>query len=321
MGVRLSHSSLYFSQPTKRQIKIIIASIQKYFASMRSAAKFRPHPGQPLAVGESIVPQSRHGTCSITQSPTSFADGGHVIIIGQYRFNSSLPEVKQQIGRRSHFEPQMIPHQSRFSMNDGQSAVPQKESPDPSAWIDPHGDYLFRYAMFRLRNASVAEDLVQETLLAALQAYGSFAGRGSERTWLVGILKHKITDYFRRLSRETPASQVEGEAFEHEECFRPTGQWKHHWEPEQAPIEWQTSPAEMLEQHEFWEVFQQCLSPLPMRIASAFTLREVDGLSSEEICDVLSITVNNLWVMLHRARMHLRHCIEVKWFRQEPAGH
>lgn len=213
-------------------------------------------------------------------------------------------------------------------MSETQTA-PQKLAPDPSVWVDQHGDYLWRYALFRLRDSSIAEDVVQETLLAALQAYGTFAGRGSERTWLVGILKHKITDYFRRAIREKPVSQLEGEELEHPELFAQTGEWVGHWvaavEPQKAaqlgPVEWQTNPAELLEQSEFWEVFNSCLAPLPPRIASAFLLREVDGHDSEEICEILGITVNNLWVMLHRARAHLRRCIEVNWFQRSSAIH
>jgi RNA polymerase sigma-70 factor (TIGR02943 family) len=205
-------------------------------------------------------------------------------------------------------------------MDDGHGTA-QAQSPDPSVWVDEHGDYLFRYATFRIRDASVAEDIVQETLLAALQAYHNFAGRGSERTWLVGILKHKITDYYRRSSRETPASQLEGESFEHDEFFRDAGEWTEHWKPEQAPTDWNSSPAELLEQGEFWEVFSQCLQPLPSRIANAFTLREVDGLKSEEICEILSVSINNLWVMLHRARLHLRRCLELNWFMRKAVKH
>ncbi|HJU54931.1 MAG TPA: sigma-70 family RNA polymerase sigma factor [Pyrinomonadaceae bacterium] len=201
----------------------------------------------------------------------------------------------------------------------------ERTTPDPGVWVDEHGDYLYRYAMFRLRDASLAEDVVQETLLAALQAYAGFGGRGSERTWLVGILKHKVADYFRRLSRETTIQQDEGEALWQSELFMQTGEWVGHWvaavHPEQAealgPIEWRATPEQLLEQGEFWEVFNRCLSPLPARIASAFTLREVDGLTSEEICDILDVKVNNLWVMLHRARAHLRRCIEVSWFKRE----
>lgn len=204
-------------------------------------------------------------------------------------------------------------------MSQEQLTVPI-QIPDPGVWLDRHGDYLFRYAMFRLRDASLAEDLVQDTLLAALQAYSSFAGRGSERTWLVGILKHKIADHFRRVSRESPVNISDEQTFEHDEFFRTEG-WADHWKVEYAPREWASNPAQLLEQAEFWNVINQCLSPLPRRIANAFTLREVDGLSSEEICGLLGISVNNLWVMLHRARLHLRNCIEINWFKRVPGKH
>jgi RNA polymerase sigma-70 factor, ECF subfamily len=192
------------------------------------------------------------------------------------------------------------------------------QAPDASAWVDEHGDYLYRYALFRLRDSALAEDAVQETLLAALQAYANFAGRGSERTWLVGILKHKIMDHFRRTSREALVPQRDTEVGADENFFRTEGEWEGHWRTEQAPSEWHASPLVLVEQGEFWLVFQNCLGPLPPRIASVFVMREVDGLTSEEICEVLSIKVNNLWVMLHRARLHLRHCLELNWFKRPP---
>jgi RNA polymerase sigma-70 factor, ECF subfamily len=202
----------------------------------------------------------------------------------------------------------------------------EKLAPDPSTWVELHGDYLYRYANFRLRDEAQAEDVVQETLLAALQAYEGFAARGSERTWLVGILKHKIADCFRRQSRERAFESREGEEFEHPELFMQEGEWAGHWaaavQPQSAhlgPSEWHANPEELVEQDEFWDVFKNCLSPLPLRIASAFTLREVDGLESEEICELLNIKVNNLWVMLHRARTHLRRCLELNWFNQRMA--
>ena len=201
-------------------------------------------------------------------------------------------------------------------MSEAQSKAPNK-SPDAGVWLDQHGDYLFKYACFRLRDASAAEDAVQETFLAALKAYEKFEGRGSERTWLVGILKHKITDHFRRTAREAPMGQEEDEGPEHAEFFTRTDGWDNHWNNDYAPTEWHATPAQLLEQGDFWRVFNECLSPLPKRTASAFTLREVDGLSSEEICEMLSITVNNLWVMLHRARLHLRNCLQMNWFGQK----
>lgn len=193
-----------------------------------------------------------------------------------------------------------------------------KKTADAGLWLDQHGDYLFKYAVFRLRDQTAAEDAVQETFLAAIKAYEKFEGRGSERTWLVGILKHKITDHFRRSSREAPIGEGEDAGPEHNEFFTRTDGWDHHWSNDYAPNEWHSTPAELVEQEDFWRVFSDCLSPLPQRTASAFTLREVDGLSSEEICQMLNVTVNNLWVMLHRARLHLRNCLERNWFRRIP---
>ncbi len=190
------------------------------------------------------------------------------------------------------------------------------QSPDPGVWIDQHADYLFKYAVFRLRDASAAEDVVQDTFLAALKAYGKFEGRGSERTWLVGILKHKVLDHFRRVTREAPIGEDFEEGSEHGEFFERKDQWTGHWATEHAPTDWHATPAELLERGDFWNVFSDCLSPLPERTASAFTLREVDGLSSDDICETLGIKVNNLWVMLHRARLHLRNCLEINWFKQ-----
>ncbi len=196
-------------------------------------------------------------------------------------------------------------------------AQPQslKRSPDCAAWLDEHGDYLFKYAIVRLRDETAAEDVMQETFLAALKAYEKFEGRGSERTWLVGILKHKITDHFRRSAREAPVGEDLDEGPEHAEFFERPDQWTGHWANEHAPTDWHATPAELIERTDFWRVFNDCLSPLPQRTASAFTLREVEGLKSEEICEILNISANNLWVMLHRARLHLRNCLEINWFK------
>jgi len=205
-------------------------------------------------------------------------------------------------------------------MSEAQRQAP-KSSPDAGVWVDQYGDYLYKYAVFRLRDSSAAEDAVQETFLAAIKAYEKFEGRGSERTWLVGILKHKITDHFRRLAREAPVGESEDEGSDHPEFFTRTDGWDNHWNNDYAPTEWNATPAQLVEQGDFWRVFSECLGPLPQRTATAFTLREVDGLTSEEICDLLNVTVNNLWVMLHRARLHLRNCLEKNWFKRTPEMH
>lgn len=192
---------------------------------------------------------------------------------------------------------------------------PDTTSAAAGRWLDEHGDYLFKYASFRLRDDTAAEDAVQETFLAAIKAYREFEGRASERTWLVGILKHKIIDYFRKLEREAPIGEGGDEGPEHLDFFERTDQWAGHWNADRAPSDWHATPAELMERTDFWKVFSDCLTPLPQRTANVFTMREVDGLKSEEICEILSISANNLWVMLHRARLHLRNCLEVNWFK------
>jgi RNA polymerase sigma-70 factor (ECF subfamily) len=189
---------------------------------------------------------------------------------------------------------------------------------DPSMWLENHGDYLFRYAMFRLRDTEAAEDAIQQTLLAAFQARIRYESRSSERTWLVGILKHKVIDHFRKLSRERDIPVPDSTPPEEYDPFEKSGQWTGHWRADLAPTEWHLDASKILESKEFWEVLDRCLSKLPKRTAMAFTLREVDGLSSEEICDILNLSPNNLWVMLHRARLKLRSSLEAEWFSNEP---
>ena len=186
---------------------------------------------------------------------------------------------------------------------------------DPSGWLDSHGDYLYRYALARVRNKAVAEDLLQETLLAAIGSCHSHAGRSSERTWLVGIMKHKAIDHLRRIAR-TAQFQLTVNGDEDLEFFESSG----HWRDDQAPLSWSIDAAHLLESREFWETFNHCLSQLPQQIAIAFTLREIDGLDSNEICEILNVTPNNLWVMLHRGRTKLRNLLETEWFSHRAAA-
>ncbi|MBI4400723.1 MAG: sigma-70 family RNA polymerase sigma factor [Nitrospirae bacterium] len=179
---------------------------------------------------------------------------------------------------------------------------------DPEQWVNQHGDYLFRCALLRMRDPRLAEDVVQETLLAALQGRDRFAGESSERSWLVGILKHKVIDHFRKNSREGPSEDVERLINEQDQSFHGRGGWKRDTT---GPKEWTEDPGIILERKEFWDVLKRCVSELPPRMAHVFSLREIDDLSSEEICKALNITATNLWVMLHRARMHLRRCLEI----------
>ena len=171
--------------------------------------------------------------------------------------------------------------------------------------------------MFRLRDSNAAEDAVQETLLSALEAHDRYQGSSSERTWLVGILKHKIMDHYRRIgrSREVFAEDLKEDNFN---PFEASGEWVGHWRADMAPSEWHLDAAGTLEKKEFWVTLNRCLSELPERMALVFTMREIDGLSTAEICDALQLSESNLWVLLHRARMRLRHSLEAEWVRGEP---
>ena len=188
---------------------------------------------------------------------------------------------------------------------------------DPTAWVDEHGDYLFRYAMLRLRDESRAEDIVQETLLAAIQSMSLYSGKATERTWLTSILKHKIVDHYRKTLKEQPLETGDGDLLsEVEQFFERDDIWDGHWNNKLQPHEWNMSPEMTYQESEFFTVFQNCLSKMPERVASVFMLREMDGLESSEICEILKVSTSNFWVMMHRARLTLRRCIEVNWFRR-----
>ncbi len=189
---------------------------------------------------------------------------------------------------------------------------------DAERWLEEHGDCLYRYALMRTRDNAVAEDLVQETFLAALKSKGDFLGKSGERTWLIAILKHKIIDYVRRVCRERKLLDEESRPGESEEQF---DEWRH-WKIRDGfgPLEWGVDAQSLLERKDFAAVLERCLSALPMRTAQAFMLREMEDLSAEEICKVLDITPTNLWVMLHRARLRLRRCIEINWFGTKREG-
>lgn len=188
----------------------------------------------------------------------------------------------------------------------------------PETWVDQHGDCLFRYALMRVRNETVAEEIVQETFLAALKSYSAFDGKSSERTWLTGILKHKMIDHFRKCSRQIAFDSLDGLPVESSDLFQKNGEWVDHFDFDRGPIDWGTNPARIFEDSQFQQTFQQCLLHLPDRLSAAFTLREMEELSSEDVCKVLGISTTNLWVMLHRARAQLRKCIEYSWFRKIP---
>jgi RNA polymerase sigma-70 factor (TIGR02943 family) len=179
----------------------------------------------------------------------------------------------------------------------------------PSEDLPRMRSYLLRYATLQLRDPALAEDVVQETLLAAFNSPSRFSGKSAYKTWLVGILKHKIVDVVRKRSRDQSlfAAEETPESETAEEYFAADGHWR------EFPSNW-GNPEQSLEDKRFWEVFERCLEAMPVRAARAFMMREFMELTSDEICKELAITPTNLWVLLHRARLGLRGCLEAKWF-------
>jgi RNA polymerase sigma-70 factor (ECF subfamily) len=169
--------------------------------------------------------------------------------------------------------------------------------------------YLLRYASQELRNREAAEDCVQEALLAALAAEARFEARSNLRTWLTGILKHKIVDTIRRQGRERPLEGAEEDLADLDALFNDTGHWVDRPQP------WD-DPDAALHQKQFLAALEACLAGLPARTAQVFMLREHLGLETAEICKELALTSTNCWVLLYRARMVLRACLEKNWFRR-----
>jgi RNA polymerase sigma-70 factor (TIGR02943 family) len=199
--------------------------------------------------------------------------------------------------------------------------------PDPNKegirWNDPsiatiRRDML-RFAQIQLRDASAAEDMVQEALIAAMNNEAGFAGRAALKTWMFAILRNKIIDHIRKSSREVSQADLtdgsdEGDA-RIDAMFNRRMMWSSgHWTQEHRPSAW-SDPDEALSQKQFWAVFDACVNHLPEKVARVYMMREFLDLDTPEICEQLDISTNNCWVILHRARTGLRACLEDHWFK------
>jgi len=184
-----------------------------------------------------------------------------------------------------------------------------KENLDSDLWVDRYGDTLYRYTLVRVRDAAAAEEIVQSTFVAALEASKSYKGRSSEKSWLFGILKHKIFDHFRRTKRYRsfdllPADDPDPLA------YHPNGRWQ------QAPRDWKLDPEKAAENTQLIATLNGCMTRLSGKFRQVFVLKEIEGLSSREICNELNMKPTNLWVIMHRARNQLKKCLDVHWFNK-----
>lgn len=189
-----------------------------------------------------------------------------------------------------------------------QLSTAQKQGIDPELWVDEYGGYLYRYAYSRLREAYAAEEVVQETFLAGIRYREQFSGRGSQRAWLLGILKRKIVDYVRLRSKYQCVGSQEDDNDPSNQLFDEKGNWRP------AALRWSTTADQQVESRELWQVVRDCLGHLPSGQADAFVLSVMEEMDSEEICRELDITPSNLWTRLHRARLGLAKCVGARWF-------
>ena len=179
-----------------------------------------------------------------------------------------------------------------------------------SQWVHAYSDMLYRYALPRVNDADIAKDLVQDTFLAAWRNHDHFKGEVSEKNWLFTILKNKIIDHFRkastRLTDNLPGVASEEAYFDDAE----------HWTQSASPKDWKTDGFTALEQKEFYEVLRRCRNKLKDIQNTVFTMKYLEDMDSEEICKALGITSSNYWVLIHRAKLQLRACLEKNWFIQ-----
>jgi len=189
-------------------------------------------------------------------------------------------------------------------------STPSREKAiDPEEWVDLYGDYLYRFAFSRLRDANVVEEVVQETFLAGIRYREQFSGRGSERAWLLGILKRKIVDAIRLRAKYDRTVSYEEEHDPGNQLFDDKGNWRLDEVPWPSPVDQNVTSREL------WEVVRDCLGHLPPGQADVFTLSVMEEMNTDQICRELEITPANFWTRMHRARLALSKCVGNRWCR------
>lgn len=183
-----------------------------------------------------------------------------------------------------------------------------KSTASISKWVQLYSDNLFSWALHKTSSKETAEDLVQETFLAAVQSFEKFKGNSNPKTWLFAILNNKINDFYRSCYRK----QYVNEELIVEHFFGDTD----HWKKEEAPKEWADETGHLLDDSEFQKAFHHCMKKLPGNWFSAIQLKFMEEKSGEHICQELEITPTNFWQMLHRAKLQLRKCLELNWFKK-----
>lgn len=177
---------------------------------------------------------------------------------------------------------------------------------NPDKWIDSYSDYLFNYTISRVNDREIAQDLVQDTFLAALKSMKNFKGEASERTWLISILKRKIIDHYRKINSNKGKAEVRINYKDSES--------EGDWLEERVADPFDKTAEDTLENNELGDAIHNCLEKLPKKQADVFKMKTILGHETEVICNELNITASNLWVIIHRARTAMADCLKENWF-------
>lgn len=185
---------------------------------------------------------------------------------------------------------------------------------EPAKWVEKYSDYLYNFACYRVNDQELAEDLVQDTFLSALTAKDLYKGQASEKTWLVSILKNKIIDHYKKAStrNESPLKLNTYEAPSYDYYF--DKQKKGAWQKDHMPKDWEESQA-MPETKEFYTILQKCMITLPPKWQGVFKMSLLDDNDSDLVCKEFKITSSNFWVIMHRAKLQIRECLEKNWIK------
>lgn len=184
----------------------------------------------------------------------------------------------------------------------------EKNILSPDLWVKTYADTLYRFAVVRVSNTEIAKDLIQETFLAALRNVETFKGEISEKNWLFTILKNKIIDHYRKKS-----SSLISELDELLESANQYFDENDHWKMDTAPSDWSVNYSQPVETKEFNDILNKCMDKLSEIMKIVFTMKYLDEKESDAICKELNITSSNYWVIMHRAKLQLRGCLEKKW--------
>ena len=179
-------------------------------------------------------------------------------------------------------------------------------------WVNHYADYLLQWAIFRTGRKEEAEDLVQETFIAAQKGFDQFKRESSPKTWLVSILKNKITDFYRKSSKQVLSQFSDSEA---DSIILDQFDNYSNWKVNQRPKVWTSEPDSLLDNADFLRILKFCQSDLPLNYNLVLSLKYLEDKSAEEICQELDITSSNYWQLIHRAKLKLKKCLEIRWFK------